>query len=288
MRPVMKSKVLRILRQIAIWYLVLCALLGLLQRTLIYFPSRAAESTLLAEARSLRCEPWRDASGSIIGWKSARAQRPVPANRLVVFHGNAGYALHRTHFFAGFEALDGGRTWEVFIFEYPGYGARKGELGEESFIHAGVQALEALAAADSRPIYLLGESLGSGLGGALAGRLPQRVAGIFFLTPFASLKGVAAHHYPFIPVGLILRDKWDNVAALRGYSGPVAVLLASDDEVVTAAQSRLLFDQYAGPKRLWIEDGARHNTIDFSPAAPWWREISDFLLSTPPAHLSPP
>jgi len=288
MRPVMKSKIFRILRQCAIGYIMLCLLLGVLQRWLIYFPSRASEPVLLAQARELRGEPWRDASGAIIGWKSARTRAPMAAHRLIVFHGNAGYALHRTHYISGFEAVGEGRTWEVLIFEYPGYGSRAGALGEQSFVEAGLAALEALAAADSRPIYLLGESLGSGLASALAGRAPQRVSGIFFMTPYATLRGVASHHYGFLPVRLILRDKWDNTAALRPFSGRVAVMIASEDEVVTAAQGRLLFDGYPGPKRLWVQTGAQHNSIDFSPDAPWWREVSDFLLAGPSGRLSPP
>ena len=65
-------------------------------------------------------------------------------------------------------------------------------------------------------------------------------------------------------------------------------MLASEDEVVTAAQGRLLFDGYPGSKRLWIQTGAYHNTIDFSAGAPWWREVSDFLLAGTPGRLSSP
>ena len=87
---------------------------------------------------------------------------------------------------------------------------------------------------------------------------------------------------------LILRDPWDNVAALHDYRGPAAMLIADEDEVVTAAQGRLLFDSYAGRKRLWNEPGATHNTVDFSANAPWWREVSDFLLHDTLPHLSTP
>jgi hypothetical protein len=284
----MKSKLFRTLRSLAVPYVVLTVLVGALQRFLIYHPSHETEPVMLAHARTRHCEPWRDADGAIIGWKSSRFAAPPAANRLVVFHGNAGYALHRAHYLAGFEELDDGRTWEVLLFEYPGYGARPGEIGERLFIEAGIKALDSLAAADARPIYLLGESLGSGLACALAGRAPQRVAGLFLVTPYARLVDVAAHHYGFIPVRWMLRDSWDNVAALRHYSGPLATLIAGKDEVVTAAQGRRLFDQYASPKRLWVEPGAHHNTLDFEIAAPWWREVSDFLLIGTPSRLSSP
>jgi pimeloyl-ACP methyl ester carboxylesterase len=284
----MKSKLFRTLRSLAVPYAVLTVLVGALQRFLIYHPSHESEPVMLAHARVLRCEPWRDSDGAIVGWKSVQSATPPAANRLVVFHGNAGYALHRAHYLAGFEALDDGRTWEVLLFEYPGYGARPGELGEKPFIEAGIKALDSLAAADARPIYLLGESLGSGLACALAAREPQRVAGLFLVTPYARLVDVAAHHYGFLPVRWMVRDSWNNVAALRGFSGPLAMLIAGEDEVVTPAQGRLLFDQFGGPKRLWIEAGGHHNTLDFSPGAPWWHEVSDFLLRRTSARLSSP
>jgi fermentation-respiration switch protein FrsA (DUF1100 family) len=89
---------------------------------------------------------------------------------------------------------------------------------------------------------------------------------------------VAAHHYPFLPVRLILRDRWENTVALQRYHGPVGVRVAELDEVVTTEQGRKLYDAYAGPKRLWIATGAGHNTAFLEPIAKWWGEATAFLL----------
>lgn len=273
----MKRTLLRAARSLALIYALLLLLVGCAQRLLIYHPIHRTEAAMLGEARSLGCEPWRDAGGAIIGWKSAHHEARA-ANRLVIFDGNTGYALHRRHYLRGFEKLDRGGLWEVYLFEYPGYGARPGEVSEQSFIAAGDSALAALAQADSRPLFLAGESLGSGLASALAGRHPEQVRGVFLVTPYARLAEVGARQFPFLPVKLLLHDRWDNVAALRAYRRPLAMLIAGRDEVVTAAQGRVLYENYAGPKRLWVEEDATHNTVDFDPAAPWWREVSDFLL----------
>jgi len=289
---VTKSKLFRILCLIPITYIVLCVLVGLFQRQILYFPFHKTQAGMLAKAAELRCQPWCDAKGDVIGWTSARNGRRA-ANRLILFHGNAGYALMRTQYLKGFEQLDDGRLWDVYLFEYPGFGARPGKLGQKSFTEAGLQAIQELKAADPRPIYLLGESLGSGLASTLAQRRPRDVAGLFLFTPYARMEDVAAHHFGLLPVRWMLLDRWNNVAALHDYRGPVAILIADQDEVVTAAQGRLLFESYAGPKRLWVEPGATHNTVNFSPEAPWWRQVSDFLLSPrhvddTPRRLSPP
>jgi len=59
-------------------------------------------------------------------WLAERSAEGVAANRLMFFHGNAGYALMRTQYPFNFERLDGGKSWEVYLFEYPGFGARPG------------------------------------------------------------------------------------------------------------------------------------------------------------------
>ena len=228
MRPVIKFRLFQILRTLVVTYVVLCVLVGVFQRRIMYFPFYKSETGMLAMANELRCQPWRDADGTIIGWTSARFGRRHGANRVVLFHGNTGYALQRTQYIEGFEQLDGGRLWEVYLFEYPGFGARSGSLGQESFTEAGQKAIRTLQAVDSRPIYLLGESLGSGLACSLAQREGKSVAGLFLLTPYARMEDVAAHRFGFLPVRLMLRDRWDNVTALRDYRGPAAMLIADE------------------------------------------------------------
>ena len=278
---IVARKLFRLLRSLAFMWLALVILVAVFQRSLIYFPVRASEAELIGEAGQYGLEAWRDARGEIIGWRSSRTFGTQAANRLIVFHGNAGYALNRWYYLAGFADLEDGKTWDVHLLEYPGYGARKGRIGEESFNAAALAALDTLRTEDARPIFLLGESLGSGPACALAARRPQQVAGVCLVTPLARLADVASHHYPFLPIHLILKDRWDNVTALANYPGRLAVRLAERDEVVTTAQGRLLFDQFAGPKQDWMEAGANHNGLDFSVSNPWWREASHFLLAAP-------
>lgn len=274
----MKRRLTSYLRLLAVCYLLLVAVLAVFQRQLIYLAERTDEPEQLARAAALNVEPWRSPSHEIIGWRRAPTAGVEARNRLVVFHGNAGSALYRTHFIDGFEALDHGRLWQVYLFEYPGYGARVGEPAEETITAAARAALAQLAHEDARPIYALGESLGSGAVCALARDEPQHIAGICLITPFARLADLAAYHYPLLMVRLILRDRWDNVAALESYRGPIAVLFAGHDEVIPLRQGEELFASYAGPKRRWIQSQATHNSVDFAVASPWWAEVSDFLL----------
>lgn len=269
----------RIAGQVTVTLLILLGVVVLfagIQRQLIYFPSRASEQGQLREAAAFGVRPWRAEDGALQGWSAARDD---DRQRLLVFHGNAGYALHRSYFLQGF--AEPGSGWSVYLFEYPGYGARPGTPSEEAIQAAASAALELLLAEDDRPVYLAGESLGSGVASYLAATYPQQVAGLLLITPFTSLVDVAAHHYPWLPVRSLLRDRYDSAQALSQYRGPVAFVLAERDEVVPVTLGRELHAGYEGPKLLRVEPLAGHNSMPYHRGAAWWQELSDFLLAPP-------
>jgi len=242
---------------------------------MIYHPTVAEEDELLETAAQLGLAAWRDGNGELIGWRPAGERDG--ARRMIAFHGNAGFALNRAYFVEGFRAL--GEGWDVFLFEYPGYGARPGKPSEQSIKAAATEALELVLRHDERPPYLIGESLGSGVAAHLAAQFPQQVAGLLLVTPFTSLPDVAARHFTWLPVRALLSENYDAREALGHYGGPVAFLLAGEDEVVPVELGRRLHDGYDGPSWLRVIAGAGHNSLPLHPAAGWWGEVSEFLLA---------
>ncbi len=287
-RSSVARRVLRLAALLILPYLLVMGLLAGCQRHLIYFPRTATEMNQRAEAAATGLLPWVDAAGQTIGWRGEPpAGRPRPAARLLVVHGNAGSAVDRAYFVRGFGAVGGGGIWEVSILEYPGYGARPGQPGEASLMAAAHEAVQQLQREDDRPVHVLGESLGSGVAGGLAAAFPDAVKGLVLITPFTRLPDVGSHHYPWLPVRLILRDRYDTVAALERYRGPVAIVVAGRDQVIPAEFGRRLYATYAGPKRLWEQAAAGHNTLDYHPGAAWWSEVSEFLLHAKPVAQTP-
>lgn len=257
-------------------YLMVLLLATVFQRHLIYFPSRAPEEEMLELARSAGCRPWRNESGEIIGWRNVDSRREA-RGRILILHGNAGVALNRTHYLEALELVDAGRSWEVILFEYPGFGARSGHPGEKALRAAGAEAIDQLMREDSRPVYLLGESIGSGPACALASDF-DAIAGVVLVTPFSSLVDVAVRQYRWLPVRRLLRDRYDNIKALAGYQRPVVMIIAGHDEMTPPELGRRLHASLSGPSLFIEQPEARHNTIDLSPTAPWWKEASEFLL----------
>lgn len=270
-----RSIAFRTLRVVALAYAGLMVLMAGCQKRYIYYPQKESEAVLLRQASAMGVEPWRDERENLVGWVAPAPEGEGPVRRVIVFHGNAGMALHRSYYAEGFHGLPG--RWEVRLFEYPGYGARSGSPGERAFYRAAGDALRQLGT-EGGAFFLLGESLGSGVACRMAVEFPDEVKGLILVTPFTDLAEVGASHFPFLPVRLLLRERYDNVAALEEFSGPVAILLAEHDEVIPAETGRRLYEIYAGPKQLWIQEGRTHNTLDLAPGVRWWQEVTDFLL----------
>ncbi|HYD40893.1 MAG TPA: hypothetical protein VEB43_08680 [Anaeromyxobacter sp.] len=117
-------------------YAAVCLLAFVFQRRLMYFPARYPEDAALRAAAQLGLEPWRDASGALMGWRAAPRGRAVA--RALVLHGNGGSALDRADLAA---ALSGAGV-EVFLLEYPGYGARPGAPALATLASAAADALD--------------------------------------------------------------------------------------------------------------------------------------------------
>jgi uncharacterized protein len=256
-----------------IGYTVVLILFTLFQRKLIYVPTRLTMAAAEQEAASAGFVPWLNKSGQLIGWKLAAVSAPVGS--VLIVHGNAGWALNRSYMARPIHAA---APLDVYILEYPGYGAREGSPGEASFLAAGDEALEALPR--NLPVYVVSESLGTGVAAHLAQKYPAGVAGLALFVPYDRLASVAENHVPFLPAYFLLVDRYDPVDWLKDYRGPVVVIVAGSDEIIPSALGRHLYDEYAGPKMLQVIPGARHaETTDEPPA--WWNDVLDFWHEHP-------
>jgi pimeloyl-ACP methyl ester carboxylesterase len=137
--------------------------------------------------------------------------------------------------------------------------------------------MDLLQAERIEPVLLLGESLGSGVAAHVAAARPDAVAGMLLLTPFSSLGAVAQHHMPFLPVSLLLRDRFDTRKLLADFAGPMVIVTGTADTIVPEPLALPLKAAHQGPLLHWSQPGAGHNNIDVNPRADGWRQIDAFL-----------
>jgi pimeloyl-ACP methyl ester carboxylesterase len=268
-KPKWRQVAARILRFLAVLYLAMILAVCLAQRRLLYVPTRIPPATGTNLAATAGFQAWQNSSGQYIGWKQA-AKTAEAHGRILIIHGNAGSAIDRLSYADGLKALG---PLDVYILEYPGYGPRDGSPSQTSLFQAAAEALELLK--KDGPVYLMGESLGTGVASYLAGTFPEAVRSLLLIAPYHNMGEVAQHHFPILPVKWLLLDKFPSATYLQNYHGPLAVLLAGNDEVIPKQFGQRLFDAYPGPKKVWEVSAAGHNDLIEQPAA-WWRELAGF------------
>lgn len=263
--PPWLASLLRIGGGVGIGYVLLVGVIYVAQNALIYLPRKlsAPAAARLASERDLKPWPADGARGYL--------RQPAGAARgtVVVFHGNAGTALDSEHFADALVPLG----YRVVLAEYPGYGERDGRPGQASLAADAVATLIAARRDFPGPLVAWGESLGTGVVAAALSGQPQLVDGVVLLNPWDRLVELASHHYPYLPVRWLLRDRYDQVEALAGLPGPTVVLLCGADRTIPPQFGRRLFDSLRGRKHLHVFPAADHNDWPADPSAPWWREV---------------
>lgn len=265
-----RSSMINLLLVLPLGYLMILVVLYLNQDNMIFLPTVDTAENLDRAAAAEDFEPWMNARGERIGWQSKGGDA---SQALLICGGNAGNALDRAYYRS--YLANQGFDWKTFIVEYPGYGARPGSPGEKALTAAAVEALDTLAAQPGRTIRVIGESLGSGVASALAAARPDKIAGLVLVTPFDSLVNAAGSHYPWLPVPLLVRTRFDSKENLKAYPGPVAFILGEGDRTVPTALGEKLYEGYQGRKHRWLVPEAGHDCSDFVGRE--WRQVAAFL-----------
>jgi pimeloyl-ACP methyl ester carboxylesterase len=259
-----------------IGYVTICVYLALMQTRMVYAgynqPIATADAAL--QARSIGMKPWIDTPGADpIGYVRTDFAAPTPRGTIVVFHGNGGWALDRMTYVDAFTR----RGFRVFLYEYPGYGGRPGRPGEASIVPDARALVHSLDHAGYGPIYLWGESLGAGVAAAVCADPTLPVKGLTLLTPWDNIANVGASFYPWIPVRLLMIDKYDSIGNLAPFHHPICVVRSENDEVIPAALTLNLYAHLPDPKKMILNADCGHNDWPNTPELKWWDDALDFI-----------
>jgi len=245
-----------------------------MQTRVLYHPGQVSVAEVQQYSLSNEMQMWPIEGKTYQGIVSRNSPTTFRGT-VIVFHGNRGPAVLRTCYVDALQV----RGYRVVLAEYPGYGGRPGELSEKSLVTDARRTATRAVSDFGRPLYLWGESLGCGVASALAADGAIRPKGVIMLTPWDSLINEGKAKTPWLPVQLLLQDKYDNVANLSHYKGPVAVIMCRKDQVIPNKLTEQLYASLSSPKRLWIFEGAGHDDWPDIPELHWWDEVMDFLNS---------
>jgi fermentation-respiration switch protein FrsA (DUF1100 family) len=267
----MTRVVLQIILVLALLYAAACLAAFLLQKRLVYFPGPPGGTTP-ADA-GMRFEDLTLTTSDRVrvhGWllPAAHARGVV-----LVCHGNAGSIAQRLPAARAFLAMG----LSVLLLDYRGYGRSEGSPSEEGTYRDAEAAYDHLvqqAGFTAQSVIVYGESLGAAVAAELA--LRRGVAAVILESPFTSLRDIGARAYPFLPVRLLARLRYDNRAKAGRLRAPLLVIHSPQDEVVPFAQGRAVYEAAVEPK-VFLQTDAGHNEGGFLRREEYQAKVRTFL-----------
>jgi len=251
------------------FYLLICVTMAVAQSSFIYHPRVFDSARVDQMAQSAKLERWTNSIGAIIGFKHLSSRQPADGSVLIAY-GNGSTAIGSSHYTDDIQKV---AAFDIFILEYPGYEDRPGSPSQKNLFIAADEAFQMLPT--NKPVYLVGESLGSGVASYLAGTYPNKIAGIVLISPFNRLTSVAQNHYPILPVWFLMVDRFPSEVYLRNYRGKVGITVDGKDTIVPEKFGLRLYNGYAGPKKLWEFPRGGHCQI-MEQQSQFWREAVEF------------
>lgn len=262
------------------------AILGLMafQRELLYFPvatmgKPASYGVQGAEVLTLKSQ---DGTQVIAWYIPPQEGKPL----VVYFHGNGGNLGSRPHKLQAITKQGMG----VLALSYRGYGGSEGEPSEQGLYQdarAAIRyALENLKLSQDR-LILYGESLGSGVAVQMAAEI--KVALVVLEAPFTSAVDRGAELYPWVPVRLLMLDRFESSKKIKKVHAPVLFFHNTGDAVIPIAQGRKLYAEALPPKRaLWFH-AQGHIKFNWDRLA---KEVLEYYIkhshSSLPTTFAPP
>jgi fermentation-respiration switch protein FrsA (DUF1100 family) len=252
-------------------YGALVALAYFAQRALLYFPDRTRTAPAAAGLPQAEEIVLATSDGeSVIAWHVApRADKPV----VLYFQGNAATLRERAMRFGTLVADGTG----LVALSYRGYGGSTGRPSEAGLLRD-AEAIYAFAAARyaAERLVPFGESLGTGVAVALAAE--HEVGKVVLEAPFTSAVDIGAALYPFLPVRLMMKDRFRSDERIGKVTVPVLVLHGARDRVVPIAYGERLYALIAAPKKFVRFPEGNHSDLDSYGAQ---AAVREFLMSKP-------
>jgi hypothetical protein len=173
---------------------------------------------------------------------------------ILFFHGNAGSLENRTYKLNHFKNLN----LNFLIIAWRGFNGNKGKPNEMGLYEDAKSAITWLKAQNikEKNIILYGESLGTGVAVEIAQN--KNYAGVILESPFTSMLNMGKKYYPFFPVNLLLKDKFESYKKINNIFVPVLIMHGKDDKIVPYDIGKKMYELANEPKFFYSQEYGDH------------------------------
>ena len=248
-----------ILISIIVFYVGFGELLFSMQRNFIYFPT----------------EPVKHGFDERVFENDNELIKTILLNKgqdkaILYFGGNA-----ETVAFTAFDFVDELTPYSIYLINYRGYGGSSGSPDESALFSDALTLYDSLSKTHD-DVFVIGRSLGSGVATYLAAE--RLVKKLVLITPFDSIQSIAQKQFPFYPMSILLKDKYNSVQFTAKIHADTLMLVAEKDNVVGRLHTNNLVEAFVNiPPEVIIIKGAGHN--DISQNRDYFQLLSTFFKS---------
>jgi fermentation-respiration switch protein FrsA (DUF1100 family) len=265
------SRAWRFARYVLVFYLLIILIMTFLETWLVYPRPPLARSDWQPAGLSFEDIRFTSADGTKLhGWF---VPHPNPKRFVLYCHGNGEQVADNADVVA---MLRDKLQASVFIFDYRGYGHSEGSPTEAGCIADAAAAqrwLAERAGIQPNEVVLVGRSLGGGVVTALASE--QGAKALILQNTFPTMPDVAALHYPWLPVRWVMKNRYDSLARIQKYRGPLFQSHGAADTLIPTELAKRLFDVApSGNKQFMQLPGLGHDDL---PPSHYFRELATFL-----------
>ena len=253
-----RKLILEIIIGILFIYLVLLILLFIFQRNLMYHPNENNYFGDKLEVEVQKISIKTSDNIDLLGWFHKKDLKKFKT--ILYFHGNAGNLENRIHKLNHFKDMD----INFLIIAWRGFSGNDGKPSEKGLYDDGSSAVKWLKDLGlvENDIILYGESLGTGVATQIAQN--NNFAGLVLETPFTSMIDAAEHFYPYIPVGLLLRDRYENDKKIKKINIPVLIMHGEADQIVPFEMGKKIYEIANQPKHSYFTKYDDHMTVSYT------------------------
>ena len=233
-------------------YLVIILFVYFYQRNLLYNPS---ENNYLNDTIGFSYKEIFIKSDENIELKSWFIKKDLNKFKtILLFHGNAGNLFNRVYKLNELNKLD----LNILIISWRGFSGNKGKPTEKNLYHDAEEAVKWLNSrgVNNKNIILYGESLGTGVAAEIGKR--KVFGGIILESPFTSVTKAAKIYYPYLPVNIILKDRYDTIEKIRSITAPILIMHGKQDNIVPQKMGLELFEKANEPKFNYFPENDDH------------------------------
>ena len=237
-----RNNLLQIILVIFFIYFFILVFLYFYQRNLLYHPNENnySEDKILVDIEKVRIKTSDNIE--LLGWYHEKNLKDFKT--LIFFHGNAGSLENRIHKLNHFRDMN----INFLIIAWRGFSGNNGNPSEQGLYEDGKSAIDWLIkkGVSEKNLILYGESLGTGVATHLAQN--KNFAGVILETPFTSMIDAAKKFYPYIPVKLLLKDKFENYKKIKNINSPILVMHGEIDQIVPFSMGKKIYEIANEPK----------------------------------------